>query len=190
MSLIEAAAALLTLASVLLTSHLKKGLYPVGIAATVLYAVVFWRAQLYASAALQAYFTLIQIYGWWFWSRGDRGREPAIGTWSWATVALLALPAAALTAVVSWGLATLTDAATPMWDTAILSLSVLAQFLLDRKQLKHWAVWAVTDVIAIGVYGGQGLWLTAGLYVLLLANVAYGWVLWRRALNAQGGATA
>ena len=184
-SLLEIAAAALTLASVLLTSHLKKALYPVGLLATGLYALVFWNAQLYASAALQAYFVVIQVYGWWFWSRGDRGREPMIGTWGWRVVGLLLIPASILTLIVSMALARLTDAAVPLGDTAILALSVLAQFLLDRKQIRHWAVWAVTDVIAIAVYGGQGLWVTAGLYVLLLANVGYGWMRWRRALHLQ-----
>jgi nicotinamide mononucleotide transporter len=146
---------------------------------------VFWNAQLYASAALQAYFVVIQLYGWWFWSQGDQGREPPIGTWSWRIVGLLLIPATVLTLIVSLALARLTDAAMPLGDTAILSLSVLAQFLLDRKQIRHWVVWAVTDVIAIGVYGAQGLWVTAGLYVLLLINVGYGWMRWRRALRLQ-----
>ncbi|WP_168196783.1 nicotinamide riboside transporter PnuC [Brevundimonas sp. M20] len=190
MSLIEAFAAALTLISVLLTSHLKKALYPVGLLATGLYAVVFWNAQLYASAALQVWFVAIQLYGWWFWSRGDRGREPRIGTWGWGVVAALLIPATLLTLIVSLLLARLTDAAMPVGDTAILSLSVLAQFLLDRKQMRHWAVWAVTDVIAIGVYGAQGLWITAGLYVLLLINVGYGWMRWRRALRLQQAAEA
>lgn len=190
LSLLEALAAALTLASVILTSHLRKALYPVGLAATALYAVVFWQAHLYASAALQAYFIVIQLYGWWFWSRGDAGREPPIGTWRWTTIGLLLLPAAALTVGVSMALARLTDAVTPVWDTAILALSVLAQFLLDRKQIRHWIVWAVTDVIAVFVYGGQGLWVTAGLYLLLLINVAYGWIRWRRALRLQMDAAA
>lgn len=190
LSLLEGLAAALTLISVLLTSHLRKALYPVGLAATALYAVVFWQAHLYASAALQAYFVVIQLYGWWFWSRGDAGREPGIGTWGWPTVGLLLLPAAALTIVISLALAGLTDAAMPVGDTAILTLSVLAQFLLDRKQIRHWPVWAVADVIAIFVYGAQGLWVTAGLYGLLLINVAYGWMRWRKALSRQVEAAA
>ena len=180
MTLIEILANLLTLASVLLTVHLKKSLYPVGMAATVLFFFVFWNAKLYASAGLQVYFTVIQIYGWWFWVKGQQGGEPSIGDWPWRTVALFGLGAVVVTAVISWVLFHFTDAKTPVGDTAILALSVLAQFLLDRKQMKNWIVWGVVDILSIYVYAEQKLWLTAGLYVLLLANVVYGWQVWRK----------
>ena len=185
MSLLEILANALTLVSVWLTVHLKKSLYPVGILATGLFFFVFWQARLYASAGLQVYFTLIQLYGWWFWARGRQGHEPAIGNWSWRFVALLGLAAAVFTAVVSYALYRFTDAQTPLGDTAILALSVLAQFLLDRKQIKNWIVWGAVDAVSIAVYGGQKLWLTALVYLILLGNVAYGWLMWRAALKRQ-----
>jgi nicotinamide mononucleotide transporter len=181
MSPLELAANLLTIASVLLTVHLKRSLYPVGMVATALFFFVFWDAKLYASAGLQVYFTLIQLYGWWYWTRGDQGREPPIRDWPWRTVLGLGLVAAAFTGLVSLALYRFTDARAPLLDTAILALSVLAQFLLDRKQMKNWAIWGLVDVLSIGVYAGQGLWLTAGLYVILFANVFYGWAVWRKA---------
>ena len=185
MSLLEILANALTVASVLLTVHLKKSLYPVGILATGLFFFVFWNAKLYASAGLQVYFTVIQLYGWWFWARGRQGREPMIGDWSWRFVAGLGLAAVAFTAVVSILLYRFTDAQTPIGDTAILALSVLAQFLLDRKQMKNWIIWGAVDAISIAVYGGQKLWLTALVYLILLGNVAYGWWVWRAALKRQ-----
>lgn len=181
----EILAALLTLVSVFLASHLRTALYPVGLAATAAYAVVFYQAQLYASTALQIWFVIIQLYGWWFWKRGAHGQPPLIGDWGWRTILALGAVAAVLSTTLAAALAELTDAATPFGDTLILSMSVLAQFLLDRKQIKSWAVWAVNNVIAIGVYGHQGLWLTAALYALLLLNTPYGWWRWRSAMKTQ-----
>lgn len=189
MTFIELAADLLTLASVMLTVLLRTSLYPVGIAATILFFFVFWRTQLYSSAGLQVYFTLIQLYGWWYWKRGDHGHAPAIGNWSWRIVGALGLLACVCTAAVAWALDRFTDARSPLGDTAILALSVLAQFLLDRKQIKSWFVWGTVDVLSIGVYAGQELWFTAGLYVLLLVNVGFGYASWRRACGAQRPAT-
>lgn len=185
MSALEILANLFTIASVILTVHLKKSLYPVGIVATVLFFFVFRDAKLYASAGLQVWFTLIQLYGWWYWLRGGRGQEPAIGDWPWRTVALLGVAAATFTAAVSFALYRFTDARTPVGDTAILALSVLAQFLLDRKQMKNWIVWGVVDVLSIAVYARQELWLTAAVYVVLLLNVVYGWLHWRAAQRRQ-----
>jgi nicotinamide mononucleotide transporter len=186
MSWLEALATAFTLASVLLTVHLKRSLYPVGIVSTILFLLVFSQAKLYARAGLQVYFTVIQLYGWWFWLRGDRGRPPLIGNWTWRTVAWFGLAACAATVLVSLALYRFTDAEAPLADTAILALSVLAQFLLDRKQLKSWTVWGAVNVLSIYVYARQGLWLTAGLYVILFGNVFYGWSVWRSAWTKQG----
>ena len=181
MSLVEAAATAFTLVSVLLAARLRVALYPVGIAATALFFFVFVEAKLYASAALQIYFTAFQLYGWWFWLRGDHGQVPTVGDWSWGTIGLLAVPAGVLTVAVSTVLATWTDASAPLGDTTILALSVLAQFLLDRKQLKSWIVWAAVNVVSIVVYSANGLGMTAILYVVLLANTLHGWLTWRAA---------
>lgn len=188
MSWIEICATVLTLASVFLTVHLKRSLYPVGLAATALFFVVFWNARLYASAGLQVYFTLIQVYGWWFWARGDQGREPPIGDWSWARVGVAFVVAVGISVAGAVVLARLTNAQSPYLDTAIFALSVLAQFLLDRKQIKHWIVWGVVNLVSVYVYAGQGLWWTTALYGVLFANVFYGAWVWRRARRIQQAA--
>jgi nicotinamide mononucleotide transporter len=184
-SWLEVLATIFTVASVLLTNFRFKSLYPVGILGTILFFLVFWNAKLYSSAWLQVYFTLIQIYGWWFWLRGNAGKEPPIGNWTWKTVGLLLIPAAILTVIVSAISAGFTDAKLAFWDTAILSLSVLAQFLLDRKQQKHWVIWGLVNVLAVFVYSHQGLWLTTITYGALLVNVFIGWSMWKKAQAAD-----
>lgn len=186
MSFLELLAAALTVISVALATRRHVALYPVGLLATGLYFFVFLDARLYSSAALQVYFTALQVYGWWFWLRGDRGGRPLIGNWSWTAVALLLVPAAAATVAISALLGLFTDAALPLADSGILTLSVLAQFLLDRKQVKTWPVWVVVNLLSIWVYGTSGLWPTAVLYGVLLVNAFYGWWSWARALKAQG----
>jgi nicotinamide mononucleotide transporter len=76
MHALEPAAVALLVASVLLAVQRSLWQYPVGLAATAHYVLVFWRAQLYSSAVLNVVFILAQVYGWWFWLRGDAGRGP------------------------------------------------------------------------------------------------------------------
>lgn len=72
-------------------------------------------------------------------------------------------------------------------DSAIFALSALAQFLLDRKKLETWIVWALVNVLSVFVYASQELWLTTALYCGLLANCAWGWSEWRKEfLNGSG----
>lgn len=177
---LEILAIIFTLLSVFLTNFCKKSLYPIGILGTVLFFFVFWNAKLYSSAWLQVYFTFIQFYGWWFWYKGNKGQEPAIGNWGWKTIGLLLIPVSILTLWITYILNVFTDAPIAFWDTLILCLSVLAQFLLDRKQQKHWFIWAAVNVLAIYVYSSQQLWLTTVTYVILLLNIPFGIRLWNK----------
>ena len=186
MAWLEAAAVIATIASVLLAVRRSLWQYPFGLIATALYLVVFARAQLYASACLQIAFIAVQIYGWWFWLRGDDGARPPIRSWPLPRLLFVCAVAVAGGGLAALVLGELTHARLPLADSLILGLSLGAQFLLDRKVLEHWAAWAVVNVLSIAVYGSQGLWLTSGLYVGLLANTAVGWILWRRAFRRAG----
>lgn len=182
---IEIAATVATVICVLLTVRRSLWQYPVGIIATGLFFVLFWRAQLYASAGLQVLFLGVQIYGWWFWLYGEKGGRPPIRSWAPARTLTVCLIATVGGAIAGTTLGQLTDARVPLADSLILGLSLGAQFLLDRKIIEHWAVWALVNVLSIFVYASQGLSLTAGLYVALLLNTAWGWMVWRKELQQQ-----
>lgn len=186
MVLVEATAVVATVASVMLTVRRSLWQYPVGLVATALYLVVFTRSHLFASASLQIVFMAVQTYGWWFWLRGDAGARPPLRSWPLRRLAAVCTIAVAGGTLAAVGLGELTSARLPLADSLILGLSLGAQFLLDRKVLQHWAVWAVVNVLSIVVYGSQGLWLTSLLYMGLLANTALGWVMWRRAYRHAG----
>ncbi len=77
----------------------------------------------------------------------------------------------------------LLDASLPVPDTAILILTMLAQFLLDNKKIETWAVWAVVNVLAIWTYSEAGLPLVAFQYFFFLINTLYGWQQWGRSIR-------
>lgn len=76
MSMLEIFATITTVASVLLAVHRSIWQFPIGLAATTAFFFVFFQSQLYASTALQVFFSFVQVYGWWYWLRGDRGMPP------------------------------------------------------------------------------------------------------------------
>lgn len=185
MNPVEVGAIVATVASVLLTVRRSLWQYPVGIVATLLFLGLFWEAKLFASAGLQVLFLGVQVYGWWFWLYGDAGQRPPTRSWPLARLLTVAAVATVGGAVAGTALGQLTDARLPLADSLILGLSLGAQFLLDRKVIEHWGVWALVNVLSIFVYASQGLNLTAVLYVALLANTGFGWLMWRRELRTS-----
>jgi len=182
---LEIAAAALIAASVLLTVRRSLWLWPTGIAGTALYLVLFAAERLYFSAALQAFFLVVQGYGWWWWSARGHGRERPITALALRRTAVIFATVVPTCAVVGLAAGALSDAAWPLPDALIAGLSVVAQVLLSRKILENWLFWISVDVLAVGVYAAQGLVATAALYAGLLAMATWGWFAWRRAWRAS-----
>jgi nicotinamide mononucleotide transporter len=46
--------------------------------------------------------------------------------------------------------------------------------------VQAWALWIGVNLIAVALFASQSLWLTALLYLILLALSVIGWQRWRR----------
>lgn len=185
---LEIAATGLTLACVVLAVKRSLWQFPTGIVGTALGFFVFWRTGLYSSAILQPIFVVVQLYGWWFWLRGDNAKAPPIR----ATPLGVVIGACGVAVVVAlggaWALETWMDAAMAQLDAIILALSIVAQVMLSLKRIENWPVWVAINAISVVVYGSQQLWLYTGLYVFFFFNAFWGWWEWRKAMRAEAGA--
>jgi nicotinamide mononucleotide transporter len=83
-------------------------------------------------------------------------------------------------------LARFTDAALPYIDSATTSTSLVAQWMMTRKILENWAVWAAVDVVYIAMFVFKRLYLTAGLYTVFLVLAVMGYIQWKRSLAERG----
>jgi nicotinamide mononucleotide transporter len=184
MTPLEIIAIIITILSVILAVRIKVSQYPIGIIGTILYFFVFWKVQLYASAWLQVYFTIIQFYGWWYWLKGDKGNEPKITNWNWKIIIYVTLIGLIFSYGVSEIIGKYTDAKMAFLDSLIFGLSVVAQFFLDRKKMQHWFFWGSVNILSIIVYFSQGLTFSAILYCGLLYNVFIGYRVWKKELNS------
>jgi nicotinamide mononucleotide transporter len=156
--------------------------WPLAIASSALYLLVFWQAKLYGDGALQVLFIAIAAWGWWQWLRGTqadgrilavrhltpRGRAAAL-----AAFALL-WPATGLF------LDRATDTDVPWWDAFPTAGSVVGQWLLARKYVENWPAWAAVNAVGIALFAYKGLWPTTLLYGVFLALSFAGWRRWRR----------
>ena len=148
-----------------------------------LYFAVFARVKLYADAGLQVIYLVLQFYGWCEWVRGGAGKSG--GTVSRAPqrvlVSCIAFGAAG-TVTLGTLLGRYTDQALPYWDSGITAFSLVAQWMLARKYLENWLLWAAIDVIAIGVYWTRHLLPTARAVQVLPPALPAGYQRWRMTL--------
>ena len=72
------------------------------------------------------------------------------------------------------------------WDALTTSLSLCAQWLLNRKYVENWYCWIAVDVIYVPLYLYKGLYLTSLLYAVFLCMATIGLIEWRRTWRRQG----
>ena len=160
--------------------------WPLAIAASLLYFVLFWYSRLYGEAGLQIFFALVACWGWWQWLRGRGEDGSALRVRMLSARGRTVLVASVLLAWPLLGLFLLhfTDTDVPWWDALPTAGSVAGQWLLGRKYVENWLVWLVVNLISIGLFAYKGLWLTVLLYALFALLSVAGWRAWRaRALG-------
>jgi nicotinamide mononucleotide transporter len=163
--------------------------WPLAIAASALYGVLFASSRLYGEATLQLLFIVVAFWGWWQWLRGHGGdgqplqvHRMSVRQIGWvAGLTLLAWPLLGL------GLHHYTDTDVPYLDALPTAGSVAGQFLLGRKLIENWLVWLAVNVFSVGLFAIKGLWLTTLLYALFAALSVAGWRAWRARLPAAAG---
>jgi nicotinamide mononucleotide transporter len=172
-------------ACVWLTVRNRISNFPVGIANSAFFLVLFLAARLYADAGLQVVYIVLGFIGWWQWLYGGAARSSR--RIERATRSSLALCLVFVTAT-TWGLTallrTVNDVA-PLWDALTTALSLAAQYLLNVKKIETWFFWIAADVVYIPLYATKRLDLTAIVYVLFLLMCLRGLVEWRRVRRAD-----
>ena len=160
--------------------------WPLAIAASLLYGWLFFVSRLYGDVAVQSFFVLSSLWGWYQWLFGRRedaggaeaplriarlgGARLAVGGLLW----LAAWPALGLL------LARFTDTDVPYFNAFPTIGSFIGQILLALKFVETWPVWLIVNAVSVALYGSKSLWLTALLYVLFGALAVAGWRRWGR----------
>ncbi|KXF81477.1 nicotinamide riboside transporter PnuC [Enterovibrio coralii] len=199
MSWIEAIAAVFGLLCIWFASKEKTINYLFGLLNVTLFAIIFYQIQLYALLLLQIFFFCANIYGWYAWTRPTASGDTLAVRWldkqklmvtaviSVISVALLTLYidpvffafANVMVDVLNAFGAGLADPvlqpdAFPFWDSAVTVLSVVAQILMTRKYVENWLLWVVINIISVGLYAAQGVYVLSIQYSILLFIAANG----------------
>ncbi|MGC4075005.1 MAG: nicotinamide riboside transporter PnuC [Nibricoccus sp.] len=178
---LEIAANTVNLLSILLATRNSSHTWWTGLVGCALFGWLFFTAQLYADATLQIFFIITGVLGWWQWlHQGTQRIERPITLTSPRQLTWM-IPAAIATATAyGWLLHRFTQAFAPFTDSALLTLSVTAQFLLMQRKRETWIFWFLANTLAVPLYLSRELWLTAFFYVLFWFNAPLGFLRWHR----------
>lgn len=161
--------------------------WPLAMASSALYGLLFAHSRLYGEALLQVFFIVVAGWGWWQWlrGRGDDGRKLRVHHLTARTRWLAVAATAAAWPLVALLLDHATDSDVPWLDALPTVASVTGQLLLGRKLVENWPTWVFVNIVSVALFAVKGLWLTVVLYTLFAALSLLGWRTWRRIAAQQ-----
>ncbi len=198
LSPLEAVSTVLAVLYLLLAIRENIWCWAAGLVGSLLSLVVFWDSRLYMESALQVFYAVMSVYGWYEWQfggkRGARGGESVelpIQVWPARTHAAWLAGIAAVTALFGYYLLHHSNEARPFVDSFTTVGALLATFMVARKVLENWVYWFVIDGVSVYLYSSRGLYLYAALFVVYLFMIVVGYRAWRRQwLAEQAGMAA
>lgn len=174
LSLIEAIAAVSYTWSVWLLARNQLSGWWIGLLGTILYAIVFYQAKLYAEVGLQAFYFFTSLQAIAIWLRGGQNQtEKLVGHISqrWLIVSVVAAIAGVF-ALQSFLMAI--RGAAPFWDALTTIMSLVAHIYLMNRLVESWYLWIVVDIIYVPLYASRGLYLTSVLYAIFVVVAVNG----------------
>jgi len=159
--------------------------FPFGIVNVLIYVYIFFVARLYANAAINGFFFIMSVYGWYAWTRKDSDDSTIrITRCSGLELLLNTLAIILFFVIIRIVLVRYTTSPIPSWDAATTAVYMVAQWLLSRKKIENWILWISADTVMIGLCAWEGLYFTSFQYLVFTIIAVLGFKEWRTKLTA------
>ncbi|MEP5763223.1 MAG: nicotinamide riboside transporter PnuC [Halieaceae bacterium] len=182
----EAAAVVLGIAYLLLAVREKISCWYAAFASTLIYLFLFWDVNLLMESALQLYYLVMAVYGWWQWQHGGNNDSTLpISRWQPRQHGLAIAAILLVSASSGYLLQEYSTAALPFLDSFTTWGAVLTTWMVARKILENWLYWLVIDSVSIYLYLDRELYLTAALFAAYIVIAVFGFLAWLKHFRTQ-----
>lgn len=160
--------------------------WPVGLVSSLFYIVVFFHSKLYAAMALQFYYAVMSVYGWYYWLKGNNentGKKAPIRHTKkkeWMKITGVSIAIFLMILIILYNY---TDSDVPVIDSFTTTASIVATWMMARKLIENWIIWIISDIVSVFLYLEKGLWATVLLFIVFTAMAVVGFFEWKRNLN-------
>lgn len=158
--------------------------FPTGIVSVLIYVYLCFTTRLYADMAINAYYFVMSIYGWHYWTRKDVSEHQTAITrnslkeWIW-TLAILVISFILLSLL----LIHFTDSDVPVIDALTTAIFFVGMQLMAKKKIENWLAWIIGDFISIPLYYYKGLVLTSFQFFIFFIIAILGYLSWKKTLD-------
>ena len=153
-----------------------------GIASSSLWAFEAWHVyELFYDSLLNIFYVVMGGVGWWNWIHKENSSSSGgIISLSMAKHLGIILGGGFLSLISGFVAWKFSSASLPFIDAPTTIFSIIATFLLIKKDLSNWLYWIVVDGVYVGIYFYKGAYLFGLLFIIYTIMALYGWREWRK----------
>lgn len=163
--------------------------YPTGLIATIITVYLLYTVQYFADMTLNAYFSVMSIYGWYNWSRKKENKYVVPISYTNFREKIIGLGLFILTILVTYIIYHLFgEEIQPenYIDIVTSAIFFTGMWYMALKKIENWTLWIIGDFISIPLYAYRGLWILSLQYVIFTILAISAYIEWKRILtNSQ-----
>ena len=186
--LLETVAFIFGLWSVHLARKEHIGVYPTGLLATTITVYLFWTDRLIGDMLMNAYYSMMSVYGWWQWSRMKAGKRLVRISRMSTKQYYIAFGLILLTMLLTYIIYTFFNVTldwTNYIDIFTSGIFFTAMWFMANKKIENWTLWIFADIITVPLYAYRGLGMLSLQYLIFTILAIQGYFKWRKTLNKQ-----
>jgi len=183
---LEIIGVLFGLASVLYAKKDNILVFPTGIISTIIFIYLLWKWELLGDMLINFYYTIMSIYGWYYWTRkkGMADLHPITSVskneLKWAIVIFVLTIICVVLIYNFFGKFTKWSSYV---DTLTTGLFFVGMWLMAKRKIEHWLFWIIGDFISIPLYYFKGYTFTSLQYLIFTIIAIFGYIEWKKTLN-------
>ncbi|OBQ57252.1 nicotinamide mononucleotide transporter [Tamlana sp. s12] len=160
--------------------------YPTGIISTAIFVYILFVYSLLGDMLINAYYFIMSIYGWYYWTRKDANNHEVpvtVTTKKEQVWSLIIFLLTIMFIVIFYKLNDKFNGWTAYVDTFTTAVFFVGMWLMAKKKLENWVYWIIGDIISVPLYYYKGLMFTSFQYLIFTIIAIYGYKAWKKSLN-------
>lgn len=161
-------------------------IYPTGILSTSIFVYLLAVYGLLGDLVINAYYFIMSIYGWYFWTRkvdADHYTPITRTNKKEKQISAAIFIATLIFIFIIYQIFDKWNSWTAYVDTLTTAIFFVAMWLLARKKIENWILLLIGNIISFPLYFYKGLVFTSFQFLLLIVIAIYGYNSWKKNLN-------
>ena len=161
-------------------------LYPIGTVSVLIWIYLCWIGQIYSQAVINLFFFMMNIYGWYNWSKKDiNNKSQLIIQFNSILENLISLLVSIFLTIIIYFLLININNSDNKWyfiliESFITALNFIAMWLTAWKRVESWILWIIGDIMCIPLFIYKEYYLSVAQFSIFIIIAFMGYFEWKK----------